>query len=550
MNLYRYYHTLRYLRLKQVYGRIWHKCYRPSSDIRPAPALRRLAGIWQQGCLRSSLMQGPTTFRFLNITGSVETPCDWDDPAKIRLWRYNLHYFDDLNSEGASERTGWHHSLIARWIVENPLRTGTGWEPYPTSLRIVNWIKWDIGCWLRNESGLNEQSLNSLAIQTRWLVKKLETHLLGNHLLANAKGLIFAGIFFEGPEADTWLRKGLAILERELFEQILPDGGHFERSSMYHSILLEDVLDLINLSGVAPTCFSQNIVDQLCDVAIRMLRWLRVMTHPDGKIALFNDAAFEIAPNYAEIESYAQRLSISVGQKTMSTVEPLPDSGYVRLQSERAVVICDVAAIGPDYLPGHAHADSLSFELTVDGQRIVVNGGTSTYEVGPERQRQRGTAAHSTVVVDDQDSSEIWGGFRVARRAKPFRVSWGNEGSVCWLEAAHDGYLRLPGNVIHSRRWVLEPNALVIEDRLTGSYKDACAVFHLHPEVLAQVVAGSGSVDLLISSARTKIRILCQPLTEISSEPSIWHPEFGLGMSSTTLTAKFQANSLFSRLSW
>jgi len=550
MNLSRYYHTLRYLRLRQIYGRIWHKIYHPRADLRSAPALRRLDGIWQSECLRSSVMQGPTTFRFLNITGSVETSYDWDDPAKIRLWRYNLHYFDDLNSAGGGERLGWHRSLIARWIGENPPRTGTGWEPYPTSLRIVNWIKWDIGCRSRDESALNEQSLNSLAVQTRWLVNKLEFHLLGNHLLANAKALVFAGVYFVGSEADSWLRKGLGIFEQELPEQILADGGHFERSPMYHSILLEDVLDLINLSGVAPTCFSHKILDQLSDIAIRMLRWLRVMTHPDGKIALFNDAAFDIAPDYAAIAEYAQRLNIPEDQSALRLLEALPDSGYVRLQNERAVVICDVAFIGPDYLPGHAHADSLSFELSLDGQRVLVNGGTSTYELGAERQRQRGTAAHNTVVIDGEDSSEVWGGFRVARRARPFGVSWGNEKGDSWLEASHDGYLRLAGRVVHSRRWVLEPNVLRIEDKLDGHYEEAFAAFHLHSNVSTRTVEHSGSADLLILNSNMQMRFSCAPPAEISSAQTMWHPEFGQSMNNTTLTAKFQSNSFISRLSW
>ena len=79
----------------------------------------------------------------------------------------------------------------------------------------------------------------------------------------------------------------------------------------------------------------------------------------------------------------------------------------------------DVGEIGPDYRPGHAHADTLCFELSVFGQRLVVNSGTSEYGLGAERLRQRGTAAHSTVQIDGADSSEVWSGFRVARRARP-----------------------------------------------------------------------------------------------------------------------------------
>ena len=70
---------------------------------------------------------------------------------------------------------------------------------------------------------------------------------MGNHLFANAKALIFSGLFFDGEEAKSWYLKGFNILKRELAEQILPDGGNFELSPMYHIIFLEDLLDLVNI---------------------------------------------------------------------------------------------------------------------------------------------------------------------------------------------------------------------------------------------------------------------------------------------------------------
>jgi uncharacterized heparinase superfamily protein len=94
--------------------------------------------------------------------------------------------------------------------------------------------------------------LDSLAVQVRWLRRRLEWHLLSNHLFANAKALMFGGAFFDGPEAGDWREGGLRILAREVPEQVLPDGGHFERSPMYHAILLEDMLDLLNLSRAFP----------------------------------------------------------------------------------------------------------------------------------------------------------------------------------------------------------------------------------------------------------------------------------------------------------
>src|SRR5690606_7474798 len=112
-------------------------------------------------------------------------------------------------------------------------------------------------------------------------------------------------------EADRWLRKGMSILSREVSEQILPDGGHFERSTMYHALAVEDMLDLCNVTACYPAVLpaQQYRVDWL-ERSEKMLAWLQAMCHPDGEIAFFNDAAFGIAPSVKELYAYADRLEI------------------------------------------------------------------------------------------------------------------------------------------------------------------------------------------------------------------------------------------------
>lgn len=534
MSLTRYVHTLRHLRPIQIYGRLWVRFYRPRPNLAPAPPRRR-AGAWHAWAWRPALMPDAASMRFLNVTRRLEAPGDWDAPDVPRLWRYNLHYFDDLAAQEAPRRMAWHRALVARWIVENPPGTGTGWEPYPTSLRIVNWIKWTLATEARGEVALDARGLDSLAAQVRWLRGRLEIHILANHLWANAKALAFAGLFFDGPEADGWLRKAESIFLREIPEQVLADGGHFERSTMYQATLTEDALDLINVHAAFSTHAGSALADGCRAIVPRMLRWLRVMTHPDGRRAFFNDAAFGIAAEYGDLATYASRLGLTVDTAPLAPIEVLEASGYARLENARAVAICDVAAIGPDYLPGHAHADTLSFELSIDGVRTLVNTGTSTYEKGPDREHQRGTAAHNTVVVDGQDSSEVWDSFRVARRARPFDVKWGQDARACWLVAAHDGYLRLPGRVIHAREWRLEAAGLQIRDRLEGAFASAVAVFHLHPAVTA-APAGAGITRLSSPGHDGLAHFRTSPTTPIASTPAAWYPEFGRTEPATVLT--------------
>jgi uncharacterized heparinase superfamily protein len=472
-----YLHTLRYLKPVQIHGRVRFPLARPKPDVRPAPLLRQMNGPWAAVACREVSMRGGARFCFLNEEHDLRAGA-WDDPGLPKLWRYNLHYFDDLNAQDASARVEWHRNLLSQWVRENPPATGSGWEPYPLSLRVVNWIKWALA-----GNPLPTECIASLAVQARFLSQRLEWHLLGNHLFANAKALVFAGLFFQGDEADGWLATGLDILKREVPEQILADGGQFERSTMYHALALEDMLDLINLGRAA----EMPMPAAWFDVAARMVVWLATMSHPDDGIALFNDAAFGIAPSNKELRRYAAALGVDAVGTPYSPRRLLAESGYARAEATNAVLIIDVAPIGPDYLPGHAHADTLSFELSLFGQRLFTNGGTSRYGLGVEREAERGTAAHTTVVVDGKDSSEVWAGFRVARRARPFDVQVIQTGSDVEITGAHDGYTRLPGRPVHRRVWQLKDGRLCIVDRVDGRFSTAVARYHLHPEILCDI---------------------------------------------------------------
>jgi uncharacterized heparinase superfamily protein len=469
-------------------------------------------------------MKGPEDFCFLNDKGTLLN--GWDDPARSKLWRYNLHYFDDLNAEGAPERQVWHAALIERWISENPPGSGTGWEPYPVSLRIVNWVKWAM---VGNR--LSPAATHSLAVQARWLLKRLEWHILGNHLFANAKALIFAAQYFDGAEAERWLSIGNGILNDQLPEQILSDGGQFELSPMYHALALEDVLDLINISNTFITA-GQGLGPACATCVPPMLLWLRTMCHPDGEIAFFNDAAIGIAPSPAEIEAYGNRLGF-LCQTTGVGSRLLKQSGYARLVGDAAVLIADVANVGPDYLPGHGHADTLSFELSLGARRMIVNAGTSVYGVGEDRLRERGTPAHNSVTIDSLNSSEIWSGFRVGRRAKPSIEHFSDNRLSAW----HDGYQGLSGKPIHHRHWSIEERKLLVIDEIKGKGRHEIKLhFHFAPWVSVEHTEDPSTIILEDAESKRICRITVSRDMAIQLAASNWHPEFGLSIPSRSLT--------------
>lgn len=484
-------------------------------------------------------MTGPDTFHLLNVEARCAVREHWQDAGSGRLWRYNLHYFDDLNAVGADQRLEWHRALIERWVTENPPGSGIGWEPYPVSRRIINWVKWTA-----RGNQLSESARLSLAIQLRWLETHLEFHILGNHLFANAKALVFGGLRFQGGEAQRWLDRGLRLVERELREQVLEDGGHFELSPMYHAAVLEDLLDLCNVARAAGV----ESIKRHGPLAVRMQRWLEHLTHPDGEISFFNDATFGVAPTAARLREYAGSLGVScpVPERGAGPLTHLADSGYLRASRGPGELFCDCAPVGPDYLPGHAHADTLSFEFSLRERRLFVNSGTSRYEPGPERERQRGTAAHNTVVIDGQDSSEVWGSFRVARRAYPRVLEAVVNGDEVRIQGGHDGYRRLGAGEV-KRRWTLTAQMLRIDDEIGGVFREAVARFHLHPDVVPAPL-GPETFELRIGDRIARIEF--RGARTVRLLQGSWHPRFGEARRNHCFAVEFSSNRLSTELHW
>ena len=533
-----YFHTLRHLRPIQIAARAWLRLYRPLPDLRAAPPQRPPGARYEPPVATEASLLGPDVFRFLNVERRCAVASDWQPHDAPKLWTYHLHYFDDLNAHDAHLRVAWHEKLLTRWVAENPPGKAESWDPYPVSRRIVNCVKWS----LRGNT-LAAAFQASLAVQTRWLMHRLEYHILGNHLFANAKALVHAGLYFDGPEAQRWRARGMHILDHEVREQILRDGGHFELSPMYHAQILEDLLDLVNLLiayGKEPPR------DWIAAIA-RMREWLKVMSHPDGDIAFFNDSAFGSSSTFAELETYALRLGLPATPDNASAVVVLDASGYVRARTPAAYLVCDCAAVGAVYQPGHGHADALSFELSLRGRRVLVNSGTSQYGENAERTRQRGTAAHNTVVLDREDSSEIWAGFRVARRARVKLRSVTTTPSAAIIEASHDGYRRLPGRNEHRRRWILDERSLRIEDEISGAFDTGAAYFHIHPDVDARL---HGATEVSLACDGETLRMVFEGASSIELRSGTWHPRFGVSVPNRCIVASLASATLVTSVIW
>lgn len=410
-------------------------------------------------------------FTFLNDARDLGLPLRWDAPGASRLWKYHLHYMEWAWSFALHPDREWaRRSFAELWRSwERLTRFGVGdpWSPYVASLRA--WALCGVYTSLVAGSDLEDEIDRSLACHARFLRWHVEHDVGGNHLVKNLKALIGLGVFLDD---ERLLAVATRELERQLRAQVLADGGHYERSPSYHCQVLGDFIDIAGLLAAA----GRPAVPGLADTIEAMRRWLGLMLLPDGDVPLFNDCVLVGSP----------RLSLlRPGPPATDRLTVLPTSGYVVMRpDDRLHLVADVGDPCPPELPAHAHADCLSFELTLDGERFVVDSGTSTYEAGTRRAHERSTAAHNTVCVDGADQTEVWGAFRAARLAHGRLDRADDDGHTVSVVASHDGYRRLPGQPVHRRTWRVAEGQVDITDEVSGEgehHVESRLHFAVHP---------------------------------------------------------------------
>jgi uncharacterized heparinase superfamily protein len=489
------YHTIKPLKLRQIYSFIalLLKTYFfktlivrkvEKSGYKDPPAVLQLIPKPYPDC---TLDLSNTTFTFLNQRIHFENQIDWNKSDLDKLWLYHLHYFDyliQLTAEISKQNFTIARKITNDWIANNAIGSGNGWEPYPISLRVVNWIYFYYFYYqfFEGDEDFKNRFINSLYQQCHYLTYFLEYHLLANHLFKNGKALFIAGLFFYQHQ---WLKKGYRILEKELNRQILSDGGHFERSAMYHSIILEDILDLVNFMRGFQIDLLLVTFPQLQQKVKSMLKWLENMIHPDGEIALFGDAALKTVPGYEELAHYYSILfGEEYAEQLSAAFVPLKTSGYYIFRSEEQFLVIDSGSLGPAYQPGHAHCDLLSYEYSFAGCRFIIDSGIGDYLPSELRQKARGIYGHNTVVVNDLDQAQIWQAFRMGRRVYPRNAVYREMDNEIHFVANYDNVLNKSKRYNHLRNVsFINKRFFYFEDSIKAKKLTSLeSLIHIHPE--------------------------------------------------------------------
>jgi len=458
--------TIYYLKFVQILYQVLHRLRHIIGYKRKySNAYKKTIQLkWNDGISNIKSFNGNNKFIFINIEYYFEEDIEWNCSHINKLWNYNLNYFDYLNQRDITKEQGL--SLMLDFSV-NYNEINYGKDSYPTSLRIINWVKF-----IAKHRIIDEILYKIIREDAQRLSKNLEYHLLGNHLLENGYALWFAAHFFDDAY---YFKLSKRIITKQLDEQVLKDGGHFELSPMYHQLMLYRVLDCTRLAQLNPCDSNFQTLCNLKDKAAEMSAWLEGVSYNSGAIPLVNDSADGVNPDTNTILGYSKSLGIEWNQSQ------LLDSGYRMVRREQYELFIDVGEIGASYQPGHAHADTFNFELYINNRPCFVDTGISTYDLGDLRSNERSTRSHNTVTINDRNSSEVWGGFRVGKRARIINLVEFPQS----IEAMHDGYKNYRLN--HQRKWEWSENEIVVTDRIIGNNsRKAKAYFHLHPEISIQ----------------------------------------------------------------
>ena len=454
------------------------------------------------------------------------------------LWKITLHYHGWAWHLAVAANMGDQDALpllrhyILDWISECDIsRLGSGnliWNAFAVSTRLTWWIRTleELGDTQRAALGdLPDQMLASMYRQTDHLSRHIEWDLRANHVLRDAVGLAWAGRYLSGPSADQWLKQATQIAVDQVAEQVLSDGGHFERTPMYHLHVMEDVLSLAMLLT------EDAARRQMRDAWTAMADYLAGVLDPNQNIPLLNDGGQHAVCEPDVMLDYGALIGVTQ-RPVRQACRHFEQTGLMTWHGDPWTVFFDVGPVGPDEQPGHTHADSLTLDCHFAGLRVFTDPGTYDYCTTDRRAYDRSTTAHNTVAVDGRNSSEVWGTFRVADRAYPCEVEFRDHGDAAEFAAAHDGYQKLSGQPLHHRRVNIE-NAidgraaiLRIRDQVRGSaFHSLSGGFLLDP--MWDVSVESSGWQLVCENVRLKVRVTAPEQTQFDVVQRPLHDQYG-----------------------
>ena len=456
--------------------------------------------------LGARLMKGELLFCGIAHPLAPGEPADAvDNPASPRMPMLRAHaqgftWLRDLRALGTDGARLRARTLVAEWL-QRPPTDALARAPDVVGARVNSWLAHYDFFAASADDAFRQRLMARLLIDGRSLAAMVPCPTHDHRTLTAYKGLLACAVAL--PEQGHLLTRYMRHIGAELGRQVLLDGCHVERSPAAHLAALREMAEmraLMQTGQVAPPLALAAALD-------RMSPALRALRHADGGLALFNGTQ----------EESPALIDLVLGQaaRGRAVQAALPEGGFIRLQVGRCLLFVDA---GPPPPPGYdelSHAGTLSFELSVGRERLIVNCGAGVTPAWQEALRQ--TAAHSVVVIGDRSSSDFATGngqsgaaLGVVRRPANVEVDHKQSGGAHWLELSHDGYKPSFGAVHRRRLYLAEGGEDIRGEDFVEAEKPVAFVlrFHLHPDVTAKHDSEPGSLSLTLhSGAQWRMRI-------------------------------------------
>lgn len=440
--------TLKYLKISQMTWRLWLRLDRRIIINKTETSVNKLVLLSPE-----FIDHRLSNFSLFNQIYDEKELSD-DNPLKI----YHLNYFDYIHSFDSEKGI----ELINKWINDNKNSKHISWDPYPISLRIVNWIKFII-----KHSIENNEINKSIYEQAFVLSKRREYHLLTNHLFKNIVALLFVGFLFN---EDKWEKWAFKELKKQLKEQLTINNYHFELSPTYHAIFTQDLLDIYNLLMNNGDSNSLKFVKEIKLIIPDVLYWCEYFSNNEEYLKI-NDVNYERCPTLKELKEYAKLLGIE------RVVRKHKNHHYPVLTNNNLSLMMYCAEHQPSYNPAHSHDDLTSFLLWYNKKPILIDTGNFCYDETVERDYSRSTKAHNCFTINEENQSEMWKVFRIGRRSKILKKNI----SESKINCSHNGYKRF--GIKYSRTIkTINSGFEIIDSFISKNNRSYKIYFHFHPK--------------------------------------------------------------------
>ncbi|WP_276253173.1 alginate lyase family protein [Halomontanus rarus] len=436
------------------------------------------------------------------------------------LWRLKLQSFEFLEwavlgFEDPTEIEDIHlqfQKWLLSWTADNPIGDSKylrrSWIPHSVSLRILNWSRYASWC-EQADLPVDNRLYGQIYKNALFLENHVEFEIGGNHLIENAIALVMAGMLFEDHDTG-WAETGLEVLEHASETQFLADGGHFERSPMYHLMVLRRYATAYNLLSD-----SDYSTVSLKTTVKRALGFLEEISMPANEIPLLNDSVHGEQIDASSCITYSDSCGLSSEEVSLDV--PL-GSGYRKLRGDDSTLLIDVGDVGPAHLPAHSHNDQLSVLLWISGIPVLTDTGVYDYAPTPRRQYSRSVSAHNTAQYADTEPIPVGGSYLMGKRA----VTDVHEQTAERIRGQCSQQSIVGPNYEHHRKVSVSESEWTISDRVASDASGKFTVrYHFAPSIEIEKPTGKKGAYTVTSQncELATIQIVGDTTVERSEKP-------------------------------